>query len=1063
MTPDQLLRECEEMTFAARMHSMVELGQRSADDPTITHSIATLSQGTVYQRILAVQSCFGSRDADLPLQGLTDPSRSVRALSLVLVALIASDSAIQQVFEQLPFKMQRSLLRRLHNRHRYTPIDAIIETLVTEKDDALPKLLLFASPDVVERHLPQIVERFDLQNWHSLARLHPSLAVAQLRAHINPSNTSDRQPVAQANAILPLLARETPDLALELVNILLTVRPLAAIQVQPLVQYYPNEIVDLVVQSQQHSSLLFDHVAHKLTTDHLLTLYTRYPDTISPHRLRKLTTEQRATIYTECRLGWRNDDGLLAYDIVASLPTDQRIREAHRHLHLPALQTRPTERLRYATFLPWDEARTQFDSSLRSPDADLRGATLHTLISVVRYQRDHLTDALTLIRNRRNEQDPVRRQMLAALSLLPPGIWHPQHLDELVHIIQDTLNASDLSSATAHSLEFAIVRLLPFHLDWCANQLSLLYQARGSVSIQHLDRYLSDEDTRHIAPIFHPIIQSWLSREAEGQLISMAHAFAKRLPAFDELVAVLETLLHQTRHEYYASNILQIFSQYHHERLATIIPHLLEQDKSTFTLPTVYTYLHEYRQDLLNSYLGQHTYQGRFSTGKTRFVPGLDSGFFRWTPLQQTIFAQTLLEVANEADRPTVSLLHALHQLAAMPAIDPNFIIQFANDERQPVRDSTLYILATLDAGQGIPPLLDALNDARARIAIYALRTPLLSMPPARASAILHTVPLTQVTVAKEVVRLIGELPSEIAFDELLAIDKRDLHRDVRVALLRALWSHTHRPETWDIFTRAAQSPDPAIARGVVRIPVYGLSPFARHQLTSLMAALLNHPLVEVRMDALQRCAQQPINDYDRLLLSRLLPLMNSELPEESQRASQAVFTTYIGRDAELAASAVRTLLANRRALSSTIATFTSMLSRDRLRLLPTTRALLDVLQSDPLTLSLRLNLVLLGLPWDEAINTLLLLIPSLHPDALVKAQSNIAQAANRPDSDLLALETRLAASNDERARRLALATLITQSKQTDGWTDERIERLHHYQQDPSPLVAETAQYTFPS
>jgi HEAT repeat protein len=196
----------------------------------------------------------------------------------------------------------------------------------------------------------------------------------------------------------------------------------------------------------------------------------------------------------------------------------------------------------------------------------------------------------------------------------------------------------------------------------------------------------------------------------------------------------------------------------------------------------------------------------------------LNDGFFRWTPTQQKIFAQTLLKIIDQQDRygATYKYRSTTRRLAAMPAIDYAPLIQFASDTRQFVRDLALQALGTLDAGQGIPALLAALNGESARIAIYALRGALLSMPRGEALNLLRQVSFSQVTVAKEVVRLIGDLSSEEAYRELLALDARDLHRDVRVALSRALWSYVEEEESWKIFTRAAQSPEVALARGVV-------------------------------------------------------------------------------------------------------------------------------------------------------------------------------------------------------------------------------------------------------
>nr|GFD60951.1 hypothetical protein [Tanacetum cinerariifolium] len=77
---------------------------------------------------------------------------------------------------------------------------------------------------------------------------------------------------------------------------------------------------------------------------------------------------------------------------------------------------------------------------------------------------------------------------------------------------------------------------------------------------------------------------------------------------------------------------------------------------------------------------------------------------------------------------------------------------------RLAVRDTALRALAHLDGGQGVPVLVAALDDVRARVAIYALRSALLEMPAAQALALLQAVPTEKVTVAKEVLRLLGDL-----------------------------------------------------------------------------------------------------------------------------------------------------------------------------------------------------------------------------------------------------------------------------------------------------------------
>ena len=63
------------------------------------------------------------------------------------------------------------------------------------------------------------------------------------------------------------------------------------------------------------------------------------------------------------------------------------------------------------------------------------------------------------------------------------------------------------------------------------------------------------------------------------------------------------------------------------------------------------------------------------------------------------------------------------------------------------LRDKTLEALGRADAGRGVPELMQALDDNRARVAIYALRRSLMNLRPSRV-LVFARVPRGKVTVA---------------------------------------------------------------------------------------------------------------------------------------------------------------------------------------------------------------------------------------------------------------------------------------------------------------------------
>ncbi len=495
----------------------------------------------------------------------------------------------------------------------------------------------------------------------------------------------------------------------------------------------------------------------------------------------------------------------------------------------------------------------------------------------------------------------------------------------------------------------------------------------------------------------------------------------------------------------------------------------MADDPSWATQATVYLYLHRRRQDLITPFLGRRAYSGRFSTGKTRFVLPLASGFFRWTPAQQATFAVTLEEVTRPG-RPDARHLPAVLQgdRSTCGAADAEPATAGRAGERPApggARRGSTRALGRLDSDQGVPLLMEALGDDRARVAIYALRRALLGMPAAHALELLRVVPTEKVTVAKEVVRLVGEFRGDAAFFLLGQFAARPLHRDVRVALLRSFWGHLERPESWEAFEQAASEADPALLSGVVRIPADRLSAESRCRLATLLVRLLAHPEPTVRLEVLRRCAEEPVGDPERLLLERALSAARSPLPDERQAAAQAVVAACGASDAARVADAVLGLAADRRALRDLVRVLQAEVIRDRSRLGPVSQAVLEALAADPRMAGLRVDLAVATLTGPELAAWLanLAATDALHADALGVAIQALFSAASRPDAiGLDHLGAALGSSPDPRLRRLALAALVARAGVGAGWDARRLARLQAFRDDPSPLVAAAAQFTFP-
>ncbi len=339
-------------------------------------------------------------------------------------------------------------------------------------------------------------------------------------------------------------------------------------------------------------------------------------------------------------------------------------------------------------------------------------------------------------------------------------------------------------------------------------------------------------------------------------------------------------------------------------------------------------------------------------------------------------------------------------------------------------------------------------------------------MPPDEAISILRDVPRTKVTVAKEVVRLIGELKTQDAFNELQSFGEiPDLHRDVQIALIRAYWDYLGYEETWALFDKYATSPDEAIAIMVSRIPVTRLPTYFLARFIGVIELLLAHDNVVVRQNTLRRLISSPIADPNHKLQDQILRLIDSEFLYEADSAASALFSMYELSDSDAISHFVQSNQSAYRALDSLFGAFDVYLSQHRNKATQIVKSMLETIKGNPILTVQGVKLAVKGLPFEE-IATYLIQIAhdgQLHSDAMAAAQEDLLSIGYQPEAESLGVvEKGLRASDDEHIRRLGLSALDAWAKAPSGWDDEKLQLLEAYRADSSYLVSGAANFIFP-
>jgi HEAT repeat protein len=1067
MTVEELLAQFETRPDVERVRAMVALGRR--DDEEASALIPALEARGFYERRLALFSCYGSRNRAHVLRALNDPSAILRDLAARLVPVVCDDTQAHEALQLAPAQLRRPLLRRLLQRRRQAPIDAYVGTLAPN-DPQLPRLLPLASPEIIRAHADDFLRLARDVDWERLGSLRPAIALDLLERWVGDGEAGEGRPLRVLNALLPDRARVDPDRALDLVRRLTRSIPLMRVQhLETLARARPAAVVQLLVADGEYQSYRLYPLLRYFTPEQFIALRAVYGQSLGyyvsswfPH----LTPEQRVAVFSALQRDLRGWQGGIEETVVAALPRTLREREARRQLKRQQLGV--NARIRYAAYLPWAEALTVLQPHLAASDVATRQTALQALIGAVAYNRAHLADALTLLLARRMEQDSVRSAMFAALLKLPPGIWRAEHLADLTEIIRAGLNDIGLSQYTLKSLQSLLLRLAPRHPAWAAAQLATTLRERGWADPEVPADLPRSAAVAQVIAALLPVLDGWIARENETAALDALAAFAIDGVAPTLTQPHAEELLRRTRSRPNAERALVLLESQRDQ----LILALLEEDRSWITLSPVSRYLFAQRQDLLTPYLDSRRYAGRWETGRTPFLPPLERRFTRGTAAQQDRYAAALLATIADPEQEASALTAAVNRLAFLPAISVDRIATLTTDSRSVVRTSAFFSLARLDTEAGLPTLVAALRDDRARTAVRALSPFLKRMPPNEALAILRDVPLERVTVAKEVVRFIGDLWTEEAYQELLAREQSDLQRDVRIALLGALSAYLDHEPTWEVYARAATSADSETAQALLT-----LSPISPHNVTTLpanqrgryfglLARLVAHPDRETRQEALRDCARLSIADSEKVLLPTLLQMARAANPREAAEALEAALAICDERDAQAMADLLRELAPRRRLLKRAVKALEPDDTRARQRLLPVARAMIGALEDDPLTITPRVRLAGWYLDADElaAYFEGMSARGEWHDEALMVACATITNQDDRLSAEQWrALEGRLGASADERLRRLAFAALKAWAARVGDWEGAPLERLRVYRADPAPLVAAAAQFTLPA
>lgn len=1040
----ELLSQLGSTHHRGRIRIMLELGRRSSTEPELAQLLRRMAEKGPYLRSMALFAAQSAADAEAIARAAAgDASQTLQRMALRCAARICSDAQLCQLLEQLADKLRRKLLVHLQRERR----QALVDQWLGQQLQPDLELIAYAGCELLEKHRNRLQERGSGVDWARLARRQPEWAAV----HALEASLEGLQ------AALSELARLRHKAALNLWQ-----RAHEAELPAPEAELFasdPEAATRWGLNFDRQPQWPFASQARRLPLDLLQQLLER--GWLEPGylwwKLRPLA--ERSLLWDQIRERVINAWGGISPLWLQHLPAERRQAEALQQSRLATHELDPSQ---YLSMLEFEEAQAALRPLMQSPDVDERAVGMAALTRLGRYQPERRGEILQLLIARANEADPVRAAFLNELANLPPKAWHKEHFRPLGEILKALMAAADGSPYSYQGAERLILRILPFQPAWSAAWLGKLLRHWGGPSSGHWKIYLEAAGSAEaLEDELDALVGEWLPGERFEAIWQVLRAVGRQLSGLPKLTARCVAICHHPQAEPARTAMHILLSQtravaYRH------IPELIGQDPSWIEVAGVRDFLHRQRQDLLDPFLGGQTMQGKFASGQTEWVLHFRAGFWSWTPDQQARYAQQLGAILDQQNRDFPALRRCLRQLGRLPAVPPQILEKHAalSETRQAVRDEALRCLARVDGGQGVEFLLNALDDERARIAIYALRRALMEMAPATAAEKLTAIVSSRVTVQKEVARLLGDLPRAQGLPYLLERLQTPQHRDVRIATLRGLWPHLDHDEVWPPLEEAARSEDPALGQALAAIPEGRHGAAARARLGQLLLTLLSHPSPKVRLAVLTRFCKQPPGQQAAEILQAAAARLESE--REGPPAAAVLFQS-LKSDPAAWSELLRAQLPHRAALKRLVEAMQYRLRRKESER-ELFQASLTVLQEDPATQLLWLNLLASSRPVEELLTALeqeVLSDPSawdipLHWPHLLRLQSYRLDRGG-----YLRIWERWGQQVDPRLRRLCLEALVIHSE-AFGWSEDNRGHLKHFQNDSAALVRGRADFIFP-
>ncbi|MFI5777677.1 hypothetical protein [Nocardia sp. NPDC051570] len=891
--PDSGIRLMETvagLSVPQRLSALALRARRSAGTPEFDRLLRDLSDGGRYERRTAIYlaTVAGERNHLLIQADSEDPDDVGRALA-ALIRLGVEPGVVVDRLPRLSRRARQAVRRALAHGDRARLADAMLPRLrALFGDGEAAQVLPFCSSAVVTDVLAELA--YAVPSWATLGRRHIDAVFDHIGSRAADAGTDDwRELWPWLTANVTAAAGHDPARLLALAAQAVAHVPISSLRpVAGVLARGDAAAVDALIRHPSGNGRGMAGPAawralRTLSDDRLTELYLACGHHDRRRFLRAMPPSRRTAVIGPVLMRPGIAPGEVDMFALDALPRLERAALARELLARPGGAEVPEVADRLTARLPWAEAKPLLAEAIRRPVAEERARAYPLLVAAAAGGRDPavLGELLDLLRRLRNEQDPVRRTALHALTTVPVTLFENAQLPGLEQLATDALQARDRSYQTASTVG-VLARMLLLRAaqtgDAAFTDTALLLMARLadssiSVNLTGLHRNLAPGMEHRLFAALRPRLIDDAARDRWELSLELADGLWRR--AYD--IPELQRLVLRASAAHNDSTVRRAV------RLALDNPatrdayldEMLRRDRSLIVLPQVQAQIARRRTDLLDTVLSEAT-PGRFLSTRIRFVPMFPGGFDRWSPRHIDRYARLLDSYARSPRASVSERTSAVRQLGLLPG-GVERLLPYLDTADLPVAEAALTALGRSDEPErAIAVLVRYVGDDRARVAVSSIVTCAYAISPTRLGTTLG--PLLdspKITAVKEGVRLLATLHAPDAMPIIGALWNRpDLHRDIRrAAVFATRWLLDH-DGAWQLLGEAAA--DPEVAGAILDIPP-ALLPIPQRERFAIflrdLAASPDHRVAGQALDALARWYRWAPPDTGEVLLTRLTDL----------------------------------------------------------------------------------------------------------------------------------------------------------------------------------------------